>query len=235
MYPKVSFLCGCGNPKESTIEGLRQTGVTMLCASCSSFNRGWIAKGQAPIIASKESTLLRLKEKAVRMGSSIEETSFNSAREQVTFYCVACRKPKQAVGSALLSPKSLWICFSCMKGELHPLWKSSRTPEDREKGRGLYHWWPAKVFKASNWTCEITGQRGVPLAAHHIFNYGHFPELRAHVCNGVALCREVHDEFHNRYGRGNNTLKQFQEFYLEKTGRPYINQELTSAAELLFG
>ncbi|MFC6603873.1 hypothetical protein [Ectobacillus funiculus] len=43
---------------------------------------------------------------------------------------------------------------------------------------------------------------------------------------GVCLTKEVHDEFHDKYGRIDFTPEQFYEFYQERTGNPFFHQKL---------
>ena len=42
------------------------------------------------------------------------------------------------------------------------------------------------------------------------------------MANGVILKKELHNEFHKRYGTHNNTLIQFKEFFKEKTGTDFV-------------
>ena len=50
------------------------------------------------------------------------------------------------------------------------------------------------------------------------FKLGHYMRIKnkkhIHINNGIVLDRHIHDCFHNIYGKGNNTLEQFEEFKL---------------------
>jgi hypothetical protein len=46
--------------------------------------------------------------------------------------------------------------------------------------------------------------------------WNHFPEKRYDITNGVTISKEVHKDFHNIYGYGNNTEEQFAEFCKNK-------------------
>ena len=59
--------------------------------------------------------------------------------------------------------------------------------------------------------CEYCGTE-YSLQAHHILSFAKFPELRFVVDNGITLSKKMHKEFHNKYGRRNNTKEQIEEF-----------------------
>jgi hypothetical protein len=51
---------------------------------------------------------------------------------------------------------------------------------------------------------------------HHLYSWDNWPDKRYDVHNGVAITQEIHAEFHNLYGRGNNSPAQFERFLKEK-------------------
>jgi len=63
-------------------------------------------------------------------------------------------------------------------------------------------------FERDNFICQKTGISGGELEVHHINNFADFPELRFDVSNGITLSKQSHREFHKKYGKRNNTMKQ---------------------------
>ena len=72
--------------------------------------------------------------------------------------------------------------------------------------------WAQQVKERDNYTCQICGKSGVWLNSHHLNSYSLFPGQRYHVGNGTTLCRRDHDMYHSIYGKGMNTVYQFEEF-----------------------
>lgn len=109
-------------------------------------------------------------------------------------------------------------CYQKCSGKEHWNWKSEISEEDRLNKRGsvknpLYFEWRKSVFERDKFTCQITGKKG-KISAHHIFAWNSHKELRFETSNGVTLTKEIHDLFHKIYGKGNNTMEQFEEFKL---------------------
>uniref|UniRef100_A0A6M3XDC0 Nuclease associated modular domain-containing protein n=1 Tax=viral metagenome TaxID=1070528 RepID=A0A6M3XDC0_9ZZZZ len=72
--------------------------------------------------------------------------------------------------------------------------------------------WRNSVFARDGYTCQITGIKGCNLVAHHINNFADYPKLRFAIDNGITISKEVHLDFHKKYGRKNNTKEQLVEF-----------------------
>lgn len=111
-------------------------------------------------------------------------------------------------------------CPSCqfesrLRGENHPNWNPDLTDEEREKERGYnFIAWTKQVLRLANYTCNITGERGGKLAAHHLFNWANNPEKRFDLSNGVCISQDLHELFHSilYYGKKYNTLEQYLQF-----------------------
>lgn len=99
--------------------------------------------------------------------------------------------------------------------EKHHNWNPNRTHEQRVAERKTYEVsvWRKEVFERDNYTCKCCGyDKGNILVAHHMYSYHEYEKLRTEVSNGVTLCDKCHKEFHSKYGYGNNTKEQFEEF-----------------------
>lgn len=99
-------------------------------------------------------------------------------------------------------------------GENSPVYNHNLTQEERENSRKIegYDAWAKQVKADANYTCDCCGKRGGKLNSHHLDGYHWCEERRIDITNGVCLCKECHDEFHKKYGKGNNTEAQYIEF-----------------------
>lgn len=86
----------------------------------------------------------------------------------------------------------------------HPKWISDRS---QVKFRPRYELteWRNSVFRRDNYTCQICGQHGGRLQAHHIKGYKQYPDLRWDLNNGVTLCVECHKKTDNYGSRGRDS------------------------------
>jgi len=96
-------------------------------------------------------------------------------------------------------------------GELNPSWKGGVTPERRAcRNSREYEAWRQQVLDRYDWQCVVCGQFAP--VAHHLQSFCDNPDLRFEVGNGMALCVDCHIAFHDEYGKGGNTRRQFDEF-----------------------
>jgi len=106
------------------------------------------------------------------------------------------------------------IRMSLMKREItREEWDGFTTPENtriRQSPEGKA--WTLDVLQKANFTCDKCTTRGGSLQAHHLNGFNSFPEQRLLPENGVCLCKDCHDEFHLKYGKGNNTEEQYRNF-----------------------
>ena len=120
-----------------------------------------------------------------------------------------------------------------MKGINHPRYNHSLTEEERQIGRTYteYREWRTAVYERDKYTCQCCGTKKGPFNAHHLGAYNRYTKLRISLWNGITLCKKCHVNFHNEYGRGGNTVKQFKEFILEH-GK--INNEFVMLEDIDF-
>ena len=110
-------------------------------------------------------------------------------------------------------------CKTCnyegRKGNGNANYNPRLTEEERQKERLVegYSEWCYVVKEKYNFTCQVCGDnKGGNLVSHHLYSYMSWPELRLVLENGVCLCERCHKAFHHKYGYGDNTKKQFEEF-----------------------
>lgn len=98
-------------------------------------------------------------------------------------------------------------------GANNPNYKHSKSEEERERDRTKPEYVKTRTvcFQRDNYTCKITGKQG-DIRHHHLDSYNWCEERRYDLNNVVTILHELHEEFHNKYGRGNNTRDQFIEF-----------------------
>lgn len=66
--------------------------------------------------------------------------------------------------------------------------------------------WVRHLLEKANWTCQITGVRGVSLSVHHLDCVKGFPEKRWDESNVVVVQTKLHKEFHFQF-MGNTRKK----------------------------
>lgn len=105
-----------------------------------------------------------------------------------------------------------------MKGKNHPRYNNSLTEEERKFRRTYteYREWRTAVYERDNYTCLCCATKRGPFNAHHLCAYNKYTKLRISLGNGVTLCEKCHMNFHNKYGRGDNTVEQFKNFLFEQ-------------------
>jgi hypothetical protein len=102
--------------------------------------------------------------------------------------------------------------------EVHPSWNPTLTQKDREDRRLQvgYNEWSIKVKQQGKFTCQVCmDNKGGNLVSHHLEAYCSNKELRLDVSNGICLCDKCHKDFHSKFGYGNNTTDQFEQYIVE--------------------
>lgn len=108
------------------------------------------------------------------------------------------------------------------KGEKHHRYNPNLTDEERGKHRYAFgdenvHKWRVSVFLRDGCACQNCGDKQekgnwIKINAHHLDGWNWCKEKRFDVDNGITLCKDCHTDFHKKYGSGNNTRQQFEEY-----------------------
>lgn len=98
-------------------------------------------------------------------------------------------------------------------GEKSYNWKGGIWKGNNKIRKSLeYKIWRESVFTRDNYTCKKCKRRGYKIDPHHILNFSSHLDLRFNIENGITLCRKCHNNFHNKYGKINNTAEQLKEY-----------------------
>jgi hypothetical protein len=113
------------------------------------------------------------------------------------------------------SPETLLKMSIAFSKENNPAWKGGITPLNHLiRTNTKMDEWKLAVFKRDNYTCQLSGERGCTLAAHHIINFSHLiaennitsleEALKCDALwdtnNGITLSKKEHDKLHQENG-----------------------------------
>lgn len=103
-----------------------------------------------------------------------------------------------------------------ISGENHWNYNPDLTDEERLENRrhSINRKIREKVISRDSNQCQLC-QTSENLIYHHLNGWDHFPEQRQSLDNILTLCETCHNEFHDKYGRGDNTKEQFKLFQQE--------------------
>lgn len=99
-----------------------------------------------------------------------------------------------------------WDVFMWMKRiidyqEEHPNWRGGDIDNpQRDRNSPEYRMWRNAVFLRDNYTCQVCGQVGGRINAHHIKRFSKYPSLRFVLGNGITLCEKCHKAVHKGGG-----------------------------------
>ena len=166
----------------------------------------------------------------------------NGSRVKVSLKCDECGKITKSTYVDYLSHNhnGKTYCNKCSSkvlcsGEKAYNYRHDLTKEERENGRdGLEKTeFVKKVMARDNYTCQCCNK---PLnhdgVVHHLNGWDNFKEQRYDVQNGITLCETCHKNFHSKYGYGNNTKEQFEEWYGEAVELVKYEGKLTTARQI---
>lgn len=97
-----------------------------------------------------------------------------------------------------------WLLDSDETELLFELSTKTRLSQTRKKQRDRntteYAKWRKLVFERDKYTCQMCGERGGILNAHHIERYRNNIKRRTDVSNGITLCVKCHRKLHKEEG-----------------------------------
>lgn len=199
---KMLYKCKCGNISRMSYENMRTGQHCRLCSY----------KKTAESL--RKYTLEDVSEIFKAQGCQLLEKEFNNINDVLKYNCVCGRVSKIRLDSFLSGARCKKCAIENSIGQNNPNWKKEKTDEDRLKGRKFreYEIWRRGVFVRDNYTCCACGKIGNKLVAHHLDGWHWCLEKRLDLNNGITLCKACHDNFHEEYGKRNNTQEQYKQW-----------------------
>lgn len=125
--------------------------------------------------------------------------AYCDACSYVTKPCVICETPFR-VHASLVAMKHTCspVCAreylaERQRGERSHRWQGGKTNETLiARSSYAYKDWRTEVFARDGYTCQMCGQRGGKLSAHHIKPFSTHRELMTEMWNGITLCWPCH-------------------------------------------
>lgn len=222
---KVSFLCKCGKSETREVQKLfSREGYCRHCLNEAMYAAKRITVPEVITLLSKDGAgLINLRTEnlrthvtfSCRCGAQVTRVWSDMCREGHTSICPECYKASYIPWGGKPSP------MLGVKGPAHPKWNPLLTEEDRIRP---YLWedrmWERAILARDDYTCQISGQKGVKLSAHHIWSR-RYPNMRFSLENGITLAREIHIKFHASLGGFNKpfTAQELVAFALAEYGK----------------
>jgi len=136
---------------------------------------------------------------------------------KVKVICDCCGKTKEIEYGKYMQSKSAkenkYYCGNCVS-KVYLYGKHNKRYSSFKEGRFNleYRMMKRNVLSRDNYKC-VCCRKDYKLEVHHLNGYDKFEDERYDVNNAVTLCKNCHDNFHARYGKGNNTREQFEEWF----------------------
>jgi hypothetical protein len=202
--------CDCGNTTTVKHDHLK-SGHTQ---SCGCYNKDRIRETKIENLVGKKYNLLT--------PIKIDEQK-SKIKKKIYWWCKCnCGKECNILSSSIVSgnTKSCGCLRKNQKKEKHPRWNPNISQEERGTGKRKYNTdehkkWRKLIFEKNWYMCQISGQKGGRLVAHHIKSWNNNKNLRFDISNGITMARKLHIRFHKKYGYGNNDESQLKEFINE--------------------
>ena len=198
QYSKLKCICVCGNKIEKSLKQMRQNNT---CYKCGSSHRRHTLEYAQKIFTDAGCTLL--------------ETEYKSVMEIMKYRCICGDISWITFNHFLRGVRCRKCGISKNSGVNHANYNPSITDEERDRFR--LDWevkvWSKKVKERDMYICQICRSKASgSLVSHHIYSYADNKDKRYDIENGVTLCSTCHTDFHQQYGYGKNTRRQFNEY-----------------------
>ncbi|MGM0836046.1 MAG: HNH endonuclease [Bacillota bacterium] len=206
------FKCSCGNISTKKIPAFR---VTPICEIC-------VTKKRRERISK---TLLPFEEVAsvfLNANCTLLSREYKGWNDTLRFICSCGNEGAKTFAAFRQNPECRKCSFSFMRGENNWRWDSNLSDQERESNKSRASFpeqkqWKLAVYKRDGFSCRSCGSsESNTLRAHHLDSYNWCTEKRTDVNNGVTLCEDCHVDFHGKYGYGDNTRGQYEEWIRNK-------------------
>ena len=106
------------------------------------------------------------------------------------------------------------------KKENHPRWILDRTQVKQLRGKGDELDFFKQILEERGYKCEITGEVGGKLSVHHIDSVHLYPEKKFCRGNVVVIKKDIHFDFHKKYGFQWATREKWIDYLIKNYNSP---------------
>jgi hypothetical protein len=99
-------------------------------------------------------------------------------------------------------------------GQNHHLWIEDRTKLKQKRCVYEEKEFFKQILKERNYICQVTGKVSRNLSVHHIDSVHLYPEKKFDKDNVVVILKEIHIDFHKKYGFQWATKCKWQDYLL---------------------
>lgn len=123
-------------------------------------------------------------------------SNFNPAKNNSKFCSKSCASSYIQYGKEKSLSSRIKMALAKTKSNVFNGFKKRRNKSETTSKE--YNHWRMAVFERDDFRCQICGNIGIYLQAHHIKSWCDYPDLRIKIDNGITLCKNCHSEIHRR-------------------------------------
>lgn len=205
-YIKVKCSCICGNNIITTIKNLK-TGALKDCG-CTKINKKLEENKQlnGQIINRKFGRLLVISKCAKR---------YRHRNIRASYWMCLCNCGKSKIVNTSNLLKGNTKSCGCLQFEVAYQGVHFGAIKQKERNKIMntkkYKFWRREVLKRDNSTCQICSSKK-NIVVHHLLSFSKNIKHRFNLNNGIALCTDCHNKFHEIYTSTNFNINNFIEF-----------------------